>query len=152
MTLRIKSQVDFLAGLMFTILGVAFTLLSLRYRLGSAGSMGPGYFPMVLGLLLAVLGLIVLAASTTGEEEDALETINLRPVGLVTGAVALFGTFLVPLGLLVSSFMLIVLSALASKEFHWRYAVLTAIVMIVACYLMFVVGLGLPMPIWPRIR
>lgn len=151
MSLRIKNQVDFLAGLVFTVLGLAFAIQSLPHQLGTAGEMGPGYFPLMLGLLLALLGLVVLASSTiTGDENDRLDAIRLRPVFLVTSAVVLFGLLLIPLGLVGSSFVLVILSASASQEFRWRYALITALVMVVISYILFVYGLGLPIPTWPK--
>ena len=52
----IKSQKDFYSGLMFAVVGAAFALGSTNYSIGTAARMGPGYFPLVLGILLALLG------------------------------------------------------------------------------------------------
>jgi hypothetical protein len=47
---------DLLAGGTFVVIGLAFAVPSGRYELGSALQMGPGYYPLVLGGLLVVLG------------------------------------------------------------------------------------------------
>ena len=54
--MNIKSQKDFFSGLMFMGVGVAFAWGSSGYTIGSSARMGPGYFPLALGVLLAVLG------------------------------------------------------------------------------------------------
>ena len=54
--MKIKSQKDFFSGLMFTIVGAAFALGATTYTVGTGARMGPGYFPLMLGILLAILG------------------------------------------------------------------------------------------------
>ena len=54
----IKSQKDFFAGLLFLVLGVAFALGAQTYNVGTGARMGPGYFPLMLGVVLALLGAI----------------------------------------------------------------------------------------------
>ena len=56
---RQASRDDLLAGGVFVALGVAFAVGATRYDLGSALNMGPGYVPLALGLVLAVLGLVI---------------------------------------------------------------------------------------------
>ena len=58
--MRIRSQVDFWSGVVFLVVGVAFAVGSTEYRMGTSARPGPGYFPLGLGVLLALVGLIVL--------------------------------------------------------------------------------------------
>ncbi len=51
--MQIRNKRDFWSGMMFLIIGLLFVLLSRQYQLGTAAKMGPGYFPTVLGGLLA---------------------------------------------------------------------------------------------------
>jgi len=69
--MQIKNGKDFWSGLMFMGFGIAFFVLSRDYTMGSALRMGPGYFPTVLGGLLAVLGLLVFARSFKSEIEHS---------------------------------------------------------------------------------
>ena len=55
--MKIKSQRDFFSGLMFTAVGVAFAWGATTYNVGSGARMGPGYFPLMLGIVLAFIGL-----------------------------------------------------------------------------------------------
>ena len=58
--MQIKNHRDFWAGLLFIVTGVLFMVLSRQYQLGTAAKMGPGYFPTILGGLMALLGLLVM--------------------------------------------------------------------------------------------
>jgi putative tricarboxylic transport membrane protein len=152
MKLQIRNQPDFFSGLFFIVLGVAFSWWATQYSLGTSANMGPGYFPLLLGGLLAVLGCFIAAQSVTKvAEEKAIEPMFLRPFILVLGSVALFSTLLIPLGLILATLVLVVASALASHEFAWKYTILSVIVLTGTCYLIFVVGLQLPIPVWPGV-
>ncbi|HQX25981.1 MAG: tripartite tricarboxylate transporter TctB family protein, partial [Xanthomonadales bacterium] len=63
--MKIKSPQDFWAGLMFIVFGLFFLIVARDYQMGTAVRMGPGYFPTVLGGILAVLGAVVLLTSFT---------------------------------------------------------------------------------------
>nr|WP_295383575.1 tripartite tricarboxylate transporter TctB family protein [Pseudoxanthomonas sp.] len=153
MKLKIRNQPDFFSGLFFIVLGVAFSWMATGYSLGTAAKMGPAYFPLLLGGLLAVLGCVIAAQSVTKHaDEKKIEPMVLRPFVLVLGSVALFGALLVPLGLILASLVLVVASAIASHEFGWKYTILSVIVLTGACYLIFIYGLQLPLPVWPGVR
>mgnify|MGYP000299459548 CR=1 FL=1 len=53
--MKIKSQKDFWSGLMFVVVGIAFSWGATSYSFGSSARPGPGYFPFGLGILLAAL-------------------------------------------------------------------------------------------------
>ena len=70
-TLSIKSQKDFTSGVMFTLTGAAFAWSSAtEFTVGTASQMGPGYFPLVLGLLLVLLGGFIMFFSLVVETPD----------------------------------------------------------------------------------
>ena len=58
--MKIKSQKDFFSGLMFTVVGAAFAYGATSYNIGTGARMGPGYFPLLLGVILALLGATIL--------------------------------------------------------------------------------------------
>ena len=68
--MKIKSQKDFFAGLMFAIVGVAFAWGSTTYNVGSGARMGPGYFPLMLGIVMSVIGLIITFTALSIETPD----------------------------------------------------------------------------------
>jgi hypothetical protein len=151
MVLKIKSEKDFWSGLMFLLVGAGFAAGALNYSFGSSARPGPGYFPFGLGVILAVLGAIVLFKSLTvaTADGDPISKVRWRPLLIVLGAVALFGVMLPPLGLVASLPVLVVISAMAGDEFHWGEAIANGVVLTVFSWLVFVLGLGLTIPMWP---
>jgi len=103
-------------------------------------------------LFLAVLGAIVLFKSLTIESEggDPVGKFAWRPLIIVVAAIAVFGGMLEPLGMFISIPVLIVLTSLAGDEFHWRGVTINAIVLTLFSWLIFVYGLKLTIPVWPR--
>jgi hypothetical protein len=148
--MKIKSPKDFCAGLMFSALGLFFLIVARNYRMGNATSMGPAYFPTVLGGLMAVLGGIVFFQSfvVRGEKVPA---ISFRQIFFVILSLLLFGYLLKPIGLVLSLALLVVVSAFAGHEFKLKEVLILSIVLIIFSVLAFVKGLGLPFPLWPKL-
>lgn len=148
--MRIRHPKDFLTGLMFLLFGAAAIFFAADYNIGSAAKMGPGYFPFALGALLAALGVALLLRSvfwTKGSQAGPV--FHLKPLVLILSSVVLFGLLLLPLGLLVSTTLLVVVSSLASHEFRWKEALLNAAALIFIVWVVFVYGLDFQVPIWP---
>ena len=150
--MQVKSKKDFWSGMMFTALGVGFAWGALSYSFGSSARPGPAYFPFGLGVLLAVLGAVVLFKSMTVETEDGdpIGHWAWRPLGVLVGALVLFGFGLPHLGLLVSLPLLVIITSMASEEFRWKDAVLNAVVLTALSWAVFVKGLGLTLPVLPK--
>lgn len=149
--MHIRNHRDLWAGVMFFAFGVLFVVLSRQYQLGTAAKMGPGYFPTVLGGILALLGLIIFGkAFEKHNAELKVDKVGWRELLLILGSVALFGLLLPSMGMVVSIFLLIAVAALASHEFSIRDTILTSIVLIAMSYLVFVKGLELQFPVWPK--
>ena len=148
--MRIRHPKDFLTGLMFLLFGAAAIFFAADYNIGSAAKMGPGYFPFALGALLAALGVALLLRSvfwTKGSQAGPV--FHLKPLVLVLSSVVLFGLLLLPLGLLVSTTLLVVVSSMASHEFRWKEALLNAAALVFIVWVVFVYGLDFQVPIWP---
>jgi Tripartite tricarboxylate transporter TctB family len=93
--LKITSSKDFWAGLMFIAFGLAFWYIADKnYQMGTSVRMGPAYFPVVLGGILAALGLAVFVLGFVAKSSDPPLAIPFRPwylvAGLALGAVAFF--------------------------------------------------------------
>jgi Tripartite tricarboxylate transporter TctB family len=143
----IRSPKEFYAGAIYIAFGLAGLWFGWAYPMGTAGRMGGGYFPKVLSVILIVFGLLALARGIT-VSGPALGGMNLRPLLLIAAACSLFGLLLEPVGLIGSLFLMIVMSAMASREFRWSpVAFAGAAGMVAACALIFVKGLSVPMPL-----
>ena len=123
--MKIKSQKDFFAGLMFMVAGVAFAWGATNYTIGEGARMGPGYFPLMLGILLAFIGAFVVFEALVVETEDG-EKIGpwaWKPLAFIIGANLVFGICLgglpkigIPsLGLIVGIYALTFISSSENK-------------------------------------
>jgi hypothetical protein len=146
MTSRIRSPKDFWSGVLYVGFGLAAIVLGRDYGMGTALRMGPAYFPTVLGTVLAVIGSISLVRSFLVPGE-AIGTLAVRQLALITVAVLLFGFLVRGAGLVVVIPMLVLITAYASIHFRWLASILIAIGMTVFCVLVFSKGLGVPLPI-----
>ena len=157
--MMIKSQKDFYSGLMFAGVGAAFALGATNYSIGSAARMGPGYFPLVLGVLLTVLGTAIAFKATVVETEDGdpVGHWGWRPLFFVLMANFVFGVLLAGLptlgvpamGLIVAIYGLTFIAALGSREFRAKEVFVLATVLAAGSYGAFVWALKLQFPVWP---
>ncbi len=157
--MQIKSRKDLVSGLMFIAVGAAFSLGALNYTVGSAARMGPGYFPLLLGALLALFGGLVVLGSLGSPRPDGGEIgrIAWKPLLMIIGANLAFGILLggipsaaVPaMGLIAAIFAAVIISRMAGENFRWRGALVLALVLAIGSYLVFVLGLNLQFQVWP---
>jgi len=146
MTSRIRNPKDFWTGAIFMAFGGAAVILGRDYPFGTTFKMGPGYFPTVLGALLALVGLITVLRGLL-RPGTALGTLAYREILLVLTATVLFGVLLRGAGLMVAVVLLVMVGAYASRYFRWGTALALAAGMAAFCVLVFVKALGLPLPI-----
>ena len=157
--MRIKSQKDFFAGLLFLALGVAFAWGATTYNVGTGARMGPGYFPLMLGVVLAIMGAVEVFKSMVIETAtgDKVGKFVWRPVGFIVGANLAFGVLLGGLpsiklpamGLIVAIFALTIISARAGSEFKWKEILILSAILAVGSYLAFILLLKLQIQVWP---
>ena len=149
--MKIKNQQDFYSGLMFLVVGLLFAYGGSDYSMGSSARPGPGYFPMILSVIMALLGVAVLFKSLTIETEDGgkIGEFAWRPLLVIVFAIAMFGFCLPRFGLVVTVPLLTVVVSLAGREFSWVGVLVTAVVLTVFAWLVFVLGLNLTIPLWP---
>jgi hypothetical protein len=149
-TVKIRSPSDFWCGLVFVGVGVAFMVLARNYRLGTPARMGPGFFPTMLGGLLAALGLS-LAIPAFVRDGDPLPGLNLRPILAVLIAIVVFALLLAPLGFVMASAALILIAGWADPELRRPEHLGLTLFLIVFSVAIFVMLLGLPLNLWPNL-
>jgi hypothetical protein len=146
----IKDQTNFTAGAVFTLIGLAIAGIASTYEFGSVASMGPGFFPFWVGVLLAACGAaLMLGAVWISAAVEKLGRWDLKPLAIITLSVALFGVLLDYLGLFLTLIIVLLIAATASHERSRTVAFATAIGFASAAVLLFIYGLHLPFPIWP---
>lgn len=145
LSVRTEALGGILGGALTAAIGVAFLLGGLGLRFAGARGIGPGYFPVVLSIILIILGAWVAlgAVLTTRDDAEGMESIEWRPFLAVFGAIAAFGVTVYAAGLLPAVFVLVLVAALASGPIS-RTSLLIAVGMTLFTWLVFIVALRLP--------
>ena len=157
--MKIKSQKDFFSGLMFTVVGTAFAWGATTYSVGSGARMGPGYFPLMLGIVMGLIGLVIMFTSLTAETEDG-EPIGKwawKQIVYIIGANLAFGLLLgglpsigVPaMGMIIAIYALVIIASLAGHEFDLKKVLVLATVLAIGSYIAFIWALKLQIQVWP---
>jgi hypothetical protein len=137
------NRADAAAGLFFMLAGGVFGAQSLGLEIGTALRMGPGFFPLVLAVVLILLGLLILASAFRSVGEDIGATAW-RGMMFILPAPIFFGLTVRGLGFVPSIFLTTLVAAMASFKMKVWSAVLLAIGVTVFCTLVFSYALGLP--------
>lgn len=143
----IRHPKDFWSGIVFLFFGLSAVYIGQDYEMGSAGRMGPAYFPIALGTLLSLVGAGALVRSFFRQGEP-VGRLYWRELILVLVAVLLFGFLVRGAGLIPATLVLVMLSAYASDKFNLAKTVALAIGAALFAVGLFVKLLGLPMPIF----
>ncbi len=155
----IKSQKDFFSGLMFTVAGGAFAYGATSYSIGTGGRMGPGYFPLLLGIILAILGAIIMfkALVVATPNGDKIGKWAWKPLLLIISANLIFGVMigglpsigLPPMGLIAGIFALVIVASLAGDRFNIKEVLILSVILSIGSYAAFILLLKLQFPVWP---
>jgi hypothetical protein len=139
---------DFFAGLLFIALGGLAVAIGRGYPLGNAAHMGPGYFPVLVGSLLLLVGIVVAARGLSAKAEG-VGRLAITALVLVLGAVLLFAATIEKLGLAVAILGVVVIGYLANTRRRLVELIVLALVLVAASVLIFYYGLKLPFKVWP---
>jgi hypothetical protein len=156
---KIKSQKDFYSGLLYTVVGAAFAYGATSYNIGTGARMGPGYFPLLLGTILAIIGGVILFKSLVVETPtgDRVGSWAWKPLSFIIAGNLLFGVLLGGLpsiklpamGLIVAIYGTTLVVSMAGDKFKLKEVLVLATVLSVLSYLAFIVLLKLQFPVWP---
>ncbi len=157
--MAIKSQKDFFSGLLFMAVGIAFAWGATNYTVGTGARMGPGYFPLLLGICMAVLGGVITFKALVVEtpDGDKIGSIAWKPLFFIIAANLIFGLLLGGLpsikfpafGLILAIFALTFVASMAGDEFKFKEVFILAIILCVMSYGAFILLLKLQFPVWP---
>jgi hypothetical protein len=140
---------DILSGLIFVGFGAAFGYAASGYELGTAFRMGPGYFPLILGGVLALLGVAIIVKGVTAAAADTeIGSVPWRASFLIIAALVYFGATIRGLGLVLAIFGAGLLAALASRQNGPVAALVIAVALTIACVAIFHYGLGVAVPLF----
>jgi hypothetical protein len=142
----VRSRKDFYAGLLYVFFGASAFLIARDYNMGTAFRMGPAYFPTVLSVVLIAIGTasVIRAFVVPGPPVGKMALSGLL---WITASVVIFGFLVRGAGLAVALPLLVVSSASASAKFRWLPTIIMAVGLTVFCVLVFLKGLGIPLPV-----
>jgi hypothetical protein len=146
--MRIRSPKDFWSGILFLAIALGFIALARQYNLGNMHRMGPALFPIIVGTLLAGLGLLI-AGRALVFDGPSVPRFQARPILVSLVAIVLFGIALRWLGLVAAIALLVIVGSFASRESRIVSTIALAAALIAFSVAVFVWLLGLPIPLWP---
>jgi Tripartite tricarboxylate transporter TctB family len=144
---RVKSPQDFGSAIVFLLIGLAGLYFGRELTYGTASRMGPGYFPYLLSWLIIAIGVGVGFMSLT-VEGPPVERPQLRPIFFVLLSVVVFGYLMSYVGLAITGVVMTLIAALARRNFNLVESLALGIGLSIGCVLIFVYGLGQPLPAW----
>ncbi|MEI8153805.1 MAG: tripartite tricarboxylate transporter TctB family protein [Hyphomicrobiales bacterium] len=147
----ILARADVLSGLLFVAIAAFGLWASRNYPVGTALRMGTGYMPRLLCWLLLGLGVIVLAQGLRQPSAPLrTSTQGWRAMLSVTVGLIAFALSIERLGLVLAIALLTGIGALATRALRPLETALAGLVLIAMSWSIFIVGLGLTIPIWPE--
>ena len=138
---------DIIGGLGLAAIGLFAVVYGQRYEFGDLNRMGPGYFPVVLGGLLAALGLLIALPAFFRRGEPI--TFAWKTFALVMASIVVFAFTLKLLGVIFSTAITVVVASMADNASTWKGRLITAAGIAAVTWLVFKFGLGMVLPTWP---
>ena len=146
--IRVRAPKELWSGLLFMAIGAAGVWFAQDYAYGSALRMGPGYLPTVLSWCTLGLGAIVFLRAFAIDGAP-IESTDWRSLGMVLAAIIVFGLLITRAGLVASIVVSTIIGGIASRELGRLELLALSFGIAIFCALVFVVGLGQPIELWP---
>jgi putative tricarboxylic transport membrane protein len=145
----VRGPQDYYGGLVLVMLSILALIASADLPGQRGFAFGPGTAPRLFAGVLCLLSIAVTVVGVTSMG-PAIERYRLRGPLFVLLAICLFAAFIRPLGLIVSSFLVFLISIQGSDERRWIESTLAALIMTAFCVFLFVYLLNLPFQLWPQ--
>jgi hypothetical protein len=151
---HVLTQKNVLAGALFVTIAILGLWISRDYSVGTALRMGTGYVPRLLCWILLGLGSLILLQglreSRLVQRVESEAGWGWRALVFVAASLVIFGLALETLGLVISIFLLTGVGAVAARTLRPVETLVAALVLIALSWAIFIVGLGLTIPVWPE--
>ncbi len=144
---RIHNQRDFLAGAMFTGIGLISLYETSGLQFGTLSNIGPGFFPFILALVSVAFGGAIVIRSLASAERSEPLSISWRAMTIAVAAI-LFGVLIDPLGFIPALIALIVISSFADPSLTWIDTIKLVVGLSVGSVIVFVYLLKQPIELF----
>jgi hypothetical protein len=146
--MRVPITKDFLSGVLFIFFGLGTTIVASQYKLGNAMRIGPGTFPIMLGIIVALIGLaIAIRAVRNPHSSEIITSWDLQPLLFIILAIIAFGLIIGTVGLIPAILAVVVVSHFASRQASLGELACMAVLLCALSIGIFVYGLNLPIPL-----
>jgi len=145
---RFSPSKDMLGGLLVMVIGLATALQAQTYKIGSLRAMGPGFFPLALGVILVITGVLILLGARPAEPEARPLALQWRGWFCICAGLAAFTIMGTYGGLVPATFAVVFISAFGDRSNTWRTALILAALMTVICVIVFWWALQLQFPLF----
>lgn len=140
---------DLIGGMLILAIGVFIIFYAQRYDTGTLTNMGPGYFPLAMGFLMSIFGLMVAIPAFFRAGEPI--RVNWRNCLLVIGSLVFYALTLRTLGLLLSTAMAVLISSAASRVLTLKGRAVLVVCIVAVTYVVFILGLSMRLPVLPTV-
>ena len=137
---------EFLAGLTCVVLGAWVVWVTSDYRFGTPRRMGPGFFPVTLGVILTALGVLIILSSL--KMREAMGRLPLRPLIVLPATILAFALLLPRVGYGPAGVVTVLAAGLAGRAATPLALGLLAVVLVGATWLLFAQALGVRLPLF----
>jgi Tripartite tricarboxylate transporter TctB family len=144
LNLQLRGSKSLYAGATFIAIGIFTVTQAARYEFGTATRMGPGYFPICLGIVIFLLGAVTIVKAVIVGEVDPVEPWELAPLFLLLAGVVAFGLLIDRAGLVAATFGVVLLSCYARLRKRWLEILVMCLFLSTLAVGIFVYGLRLP--------
>jgi hypothetical protein len=138
---------NLLGGVFVCAIGALVVVAALRSPLGTSAEMGPGFFPLMLSVILMVLAGAIIFVPEDEDEGTVALTIPWKGVALVASGPVVFYLIVNLLGMALSVFIVSMLSSFASRRARLVPTLVFSLFLSILCTMIFGFGLNLELPI-----
>lgn len=145
-----ESNKDYFGGALMFLIGVVAIVVGRTYPIGTLGRMGPGFFPVALGVILALAGLAIATSARFAEREVAKKALPPEWRGWICICLSIVAFVVLGKygGLVPATFAIVFISALADRQNTIKSAIVLSLAIIAICIIVFWWALQMQFPLF----
>lgn len=139
-----------LSGGVLLVAGLVMLFFAWGYPTGSINQMGPGFIPQTIGILMSCLAVAIIIIDLRTPRLEQGGAMHWRELIFVSAAIVIFAVLVDVAGLVPSMFLAVSVSMFADNQARPLSVVIYTVIATFLGWLLFLVGLELPIPAFWR--